>query len=207
MTKKKKEEKIIEEAEEKSEEETEEEVTQALDEISEAVETEAEEKAEEVEEAIEEVEEKTETGPEKGPEKGPIAVLLENPQIAKQIDQLKYIAGRGVTKTQKNVIVFYEHATRAGERFRGFLFFLLGASIMTAGLFAGESSLFTISEFLKFLAGHWAGRVISAGIGLSFMSYGLSKAFAGILTKLRAKRKKKEKEKFIQRKLGTYSES
>lgn len=199
---KKKEKKIIEEAEEKSEEEKEEEVTQALEEISEAVEAEVEEKAEEVEEAIEEVEEKSET--DSG--KGPIALLLENPQIVKQIDQLKDIAGKGMTKTHKNVIVFYEHATRAGERFRGFLFFLLGASILAAGLFAGEGHLFTISEFLKFLVWHWIGRVISAAIGLSFMSYGLSKAFAGILTGIRARRKKNEKEKYVQKKLGTYSE-
>ena len=167
-----------------------------------------EETLEKLGEAIEEevAEKKVETLGDKK-RKRPVAVLLESPQVLKQLASVKLQGvdfkkrGKvGLEKTGKTVIIFYEQASRAGDRFRGLVFLLLGLSVALTGVFATGENLFSLKVLIVALMGNFIGRLIVAAIGLSLMAYGSSKLFHGI-TDLGLFKKKGPKPKYIQKKL------
>ena len=123
----------------------------------------------------------------------PVAVILDSPQVIEQLARvgeyfkkadMKSVAQQGLQKTQRNIIIFYEHASEVGERLRGMLFFLLGASILTTALFLTEQSLFTIKDFLALLAETGMGRFLTGAVGVCFIAYGLQKAAHGLVDKV-----------------------
>lgn len=174
---------------EEIEEEKEEKLTETLEELEGAVEEEVESKAEEVAEVVK-----------KGKRRSPIAVFLESPEVQEQITALKELAENGLAKTQKNIIIFYEQATKVGDRVRGFLYILVGASVFFAGLLATKSDIFSLGYLVSTLMQGVIGRIVAVGIGISLAAFGISRLFAGVLTKIMAKRKR-EKQKYVQRKL------
>lgn len=167
------------------------------------------EKKEKIEEALEELEEAIkEEAKEKETEaifsrlgKRPITVLLEDPRVEKHITKLREVAEVGLEETHKNIIVFYERATEAGERFRGLLFLLLGASIALTGSFVKSGHFITLTDILKVISKTWVGRMITVGIGISLMAYGSQRLFKGLLLSIKRSMFVEEKPKYIQKKL------
>lgn len=167
------------EEKEKEEEQTEEEdLEETLEELEEAVEEEVEEEKEKIEESGGETE-------------GPITLFLKDPELSKQVEKIREATGNGIkgitetgiSKTHENVIIFYEHATSWGDRIRGLVFFLLGASLVGTGLLANYQNYFSLKELILIIttwAGRWISRIIIAIIGISLMAYGTDKLFSGL---------------------------
>ncbi len=174
-----------------------------LEELEEEKKEQIEETLEDIEEAVKaEVEEEKEKLEESASEEGPITLFLKSPEVENQIKRLKGLSESGVSKTQKNVIVFYEHATSWGDRIRGFIFFLFGLSIISAGLLANYQNYFSLKELISIIinmVGGLVGRVIVVAIGVSLVAYGLDKMLSGLKDKLFPK--KEEKKPYVQKKL------
>ncbi|MFH1424107.1 MAG: DUF1206 domain-containing protein [archaeon] len=144
--------------------------------------------------------------------KRPVAVLLESPRVLKDLANIprNYLtdpkvveaAEQGLEKTQKQIIIFYQHAVSFGDRLRGLLFVLLGLSILSAGILAASVDLFTIQDFLAYLAITGIGQILMVIVGVSLFAYGLSKLFSGFWGKMNEMKKKKVKPKYVQKKLS-----
>jgi len=172
-----------------TEEEKQEFIEEQLEEIGEAIEEEVEEKLEEaVEEAGEEKEE-------------PVAVFVKDKQTAKDISSLKKAVANGFSTTQKNIVVFYEQASQAGDRVRGVIYVLLGLSVMFTGFFAEEINLITFKDILVSLTTSFIGRIVAFTIGFFLFAYGTRKFFQGVWINIKKKLFPKKKPKFVQKKL------
>jgi len=136
------------------------------------------------------------------PTEGPITLYFKNKNIEQEINNLKELTESGVIETSKNVIIFYKHASKAGDRVRGLVFLLLGGSILLTGLFATSDSVFTIKELLSIIntsLGGYLGRVLIVVIGVSLAAYGLDKMMGDLWHKIFPK--KPPKQKYVQKKL------
>lgn len=163
-------------------------IEEQLEEIGEAIEEEVKEKLEEAEEAGEEKEE-------------PVAVFVKDKQTAKDISSLKKAVANGFSTTQKNIVVFYEQASQAGDRVRGVIYVLLGLSVMFTGFFAEEINLITFKDILVSLTTSFIGRIVAFTIGFFLFAYGTRKFFQGVWINIKKKLFPKKKPKFVQKKL------
>ncbi|MFH1450584.1 MAG: hypothetical protein ABIF92_01230 [archaeon] len=186
--KKEKKEQEVQNIEGLSAEEKKEFVEEKLEEIGEAIE-------EEVDEALEKALEDSKN------DEDPVAVFVKDKETAKQIGNLRKAVANGIETTQKNVVVFYEQASNAGDRVRGFIYVLLGLSVMFTGFFAKDIDFVSFKEILVELSRSLIGRAIVFTIGFSLFAYGTRKFFQGIWTTLTRKFIPKKKEKFVQKKL------
>ena len=136
-----------------------------LEEIGEAIEDDVDEKLEEAEAILETQDEE------------PVAVFVKDEDTAKQISSLRKAVSTGFETTQKNIVVFYEQASQAGDRVRGIIYVLLGLSVMFTGFFAKDINLVTFKDILVQLSNSFAGRIIVFTIGFSLFAYGTRKFF------------------------------
>lgn len=183
------------------------------------VEEEEEEKTEEVASTLEDLSEAVEEEIEsKDPALGklsrkkPVAVLLESPQVLRDLAKLPKMylkdprileaAEEQLERTQKNIIIFYQHAAGIGERLRGLLYLLLGLSIFSAGIVASQVDTFTLADFLYYLAATGIGQILVVVVGVCFMAYGSSKMFRGLKDKIDEAKAKRQKPKYVQKKLS-----
>jgi len=168
-----------------------------------------ERKEEEIEEALEELGEalKEEADESKKdailsrPSKDTVAILFDNPVVEQKLQQLREATEFGIESTQKNVVVFYKHATEAGDRFRGLLFLLLGLSIAVTSLFVTGGQLVTIKEVLSILVATQIGRMVAAFVGVSLMAYGSNKMLRGLMPHVKKAIFGEEKPKYVQKRL------
>src|SRR3989344_4111634 len=126
------------------------------------------------------------------------AIILKNPEVAKQIELLKDAAEIGVKKTGKGLIIFYERSTRIGEIVKDIIFVLFGLSILLAGVFTTPADLFAIWKIVATLENGLIGRIIVIIGGLGLFTYSTSKLWNTL--KLTVIKNRKE-EKYVQEKL------
>jgi len=147
-----------------------------------------EEAAEALEEISEAIDEELEESGEEDSDK-PVAVVLDSPEVMEQLARIgeyfkkadvKSVAHERLQKTQKNIIIFYEHASEVGDRIRGVLFLLLGASVLAGSWLWTEQGLFTLKDFLVILDKTGIGKILTAAVGVCLMAYGFKKAAHGL---------------------------
>ena len=125
------------------------------------------------------------------------AIILKNPQVAKQLGLLKGAAEIGVDITGKGLVIFYERSTRIGEIVKDIFFILTGVSILFAGIFAAPADIFAIWRVVARLEGGLVGRIIVIIAGIGLVTYAISKLWAT----LKLSEVLEKKEKFRQKKL------
>src|SRR3989344_6116988 len=76
--------------------------------------------------------------------KNAVAIILKNPEVAKQLELLRGAAEIGEKKTGKGIVVLYEHSSRIGEILKDLLFVLFGASILMSGLLLRPADYLTM---------------------------------------------------------------
>ena len=130
----------------------------------------------------------------------PVAVFVKDKETAKDIKRLRKVFASGFHSTHKNMVVFYDQASEAGDRVRGFIYVLLGFSIMFMGFFAKDINFVTFRDILIELTHSILGQAIVFTIGFSLFAYGTRKFFHGIWTLLKQKFRRKKK-RYIQKKL------
>ncbi|HIK00340.1 TPA: hypothetical protein H1016_02245 [archaeon] len=128
------------------------------------------------------------------------AIILKNPEVAKQIELLKDAAEIGVKKTGKGLIIFYERSTRIGEIVKDIIFVLFGLSILLAGVFTTPADLFAIWKIVATLENGLIGRIIVIIGGLGLFTYSTSKLWNTL--KLTVIKNRKE-ETYVQKKLSS----
>src|SRR3989344_6031946 len=92
--------------------------------------------------------------------KTPIAIILKNPEVAKQIELLKDAAEIGVKKTGKGLVIFYERSTRIGEVVKDIAFVLFGLSILLSGLILKPTDYLLMWNLVSKLEGGLVGRIL-----------------------------------------------
>ncbi|MDP7282614.1 MAG: hypothetical protein QF475_03190 [Candidatus Undinarchaeales archaeon] len=166
-----------------TQEEKEEYIEEQLEDIGEAIE-------EELDESLKNLNKKEE----------PVAVFVKDKETAKDIKRLRKTLSSGLETTQKGIVVFYEQASEAGNRIRGFTFMLLGISFMFMGFFAKDIDFVTFKEILVSLTNTISGRIIVCTIGFTVFAYGSRKFLKGLMTPFLEKMFPKKK-KYVQKKL------
>ncbi len=130
--------------------------------------------------------------------KNPVAIILRNPEVAKQLELLRGAAEIGVKQTGKGLVVFYQRSTRIGEIIKDLLFVFFGISILMSGLFLRPADYLTVWNIAAQLEGGIIGRLIVIVIGLGLFMHAVSKLW----NTLRLTEVMKDKdEKFVQKKL------
>ena len=130
--------------------------------------------------------------------KTPIAIILKNPEVAKQIELLKDAAEIGVKKTGKGLVIFYERSTRIGEVVKDIAFVLFGLSILLSGLILKPTDYLLMWNLVSKLEGGLVGRILVIVGGVGLFTYGTSRLWATLnLTSL----KDRKEEKYVQKKL------
>lgn len=130
--------------------------------------------------------------------KSAVAIILKNPEVAKQLELLRGAAEIGVKKTGKGIVVFYERSSRIGEILKDLLFVLFGASILMSGLLLRPADYLTMWNIASELEGGLIGRIIVIVIGLGLFMHAISKLWNTL--RLTEAIKGKD-EKYMQKKL------
>ena len=116
---------------------------------------------------------------------GPVAVFVKDQETAKQIGTLRKSVSNGFHSTQKNIVVFYEKTAEAGDRFKGLLYILLGASIVLTASLVSQQNLITLVDVLKIMSRTIIGKAITIFIGVSFITYGYRRLSTGLFKRLK----------------------